>query len=86
MTIIEAFSVGCPALSTPVGGCRNIISNGFNGFLSESNTVEDYTRMLEKFILLTKEEKAKMSSNTLKTFKNYHIDNTASRYIEVYNG
>ena len=85
MTIIEAFSVGCPALSTPVGGCCNIISNGINGFLSESNTEEDYTRMLEKFILLTKEEKAEMSNNALKTFENYHIDNTASRYIEVYN-
>ena len=84
LTIIEAFSVGCPALCTPVGGCRNIISNGFNGFLSKSNSEEDYTKMLEKFILLTKEQKAEMRDNVLKTFENYHIDNTASRYIEVY--
>ena len=85
MTIIEAFSVGCPALCTPVGGCRNIISNGINGFLSESNSMEDYIKMLEKFILLSKDKKTGMRNNALNTFEAYHIDNTVAKYIEVYN-
>ena len=36
MTIIESFSVGCPALCTPVGGILNMIEDGDNGMLSKS--------------------------------------------------
>ena len=40
MTIIEAFSAGCPSLCTPVGGIVNMIENGVNGMLSEDLEIE----------------------------------------------
>ncbi len=84
MTIIEAFSVGTPALCTPVGGCLNIIRDSFNGLLAESVSENDYYNMLEKFVLLSKEDKIQMRKNAYNTFSKYHIDNTTCKYIDVY--
>ena len=41
MTIIEAFSVGTPALCTPVGGIVNMIEEDKNGLLSASLSIEN---------------------------------------------
>lgn len=84
MTIIEAFSVGCPVLCTPVGGCINMIENGENGMISEDLTVESYYRMLESFVTLKKEERCKLSSGSLNSFENYSIENCAKRYLQIY--
>lgn len=39
MCILEAQALGVPVVSTPVGGVCEIITNGHNGYLSDSDTV-----------------------------------------------
>lgn len=84
MTIIEAFSVGCPALCTPVGGILNMVENGQNGMLSSSLEVDDYYDMLKRFCELGDEEKEKMHIKAKESFAKYSIENSAKGYIEVY--
>ena len=84
MTIIEAFSVGCPALCTPVGGILNMIEDGKNGMLSASLSVEDYYSMLKRFCKLPSEQKKQMRFQAKESFAKYSIDNTAKGYLEVY--
>lgn len=84
MTIIEAFSVGCPVLCTPVGGCVNMIKRGENGMLSDDLTEESYYKILESFVLLSKEERATMSANAASSFVNYCIEKCANHYLQVY--
>ena len=85
MTIIEAFSVGTPALCTPVGGIINMISNGDNGMLSNSLSIEDYYLMLKQFCELTLEQKQQMRLKAKDSFMKYSIENTVKGYIEIYN-
>lgn len=84
MTIIEAFSVGCPALCTPVGGILNMIEDGKNGMLSASLSVEDYYSMLKRFCKLPLDQKKQMHQKAQASFAMYSIENTAMGYLEVY--
>lgn len=84
MTIIEAFSVGCVPICTPVGGCVNMIQSGKNGLLSEDLTEKSYYTMLMSFVSLSREQRSKMSADALASFANYSIENCAKQYLQVY--
>lgn len=84
MTIIEAFSVGCPSLCTPVGGIVNMIDDGVNGMLSKSLTVDDYYFTLKRFCQLSPEKRTQMRHKAKESYSKYSIKNTALGYIEIY--
>lgn len=84
MTIIEAFSVGCPVICTPVGGCVNMIESGQNGLMSENLSVESFCEVLESFVSLSEIEKKKMSECSLKSFNKYTIEKCAKQYLNIY--
>ena len=84
MTIIEAFSVGCPVLCTPVGGCINMISQGENGMMSASLTIDSYYKMLESFVVMSREERKRMSAQALAYLEKYTIKNCAEKYMKLY--
>lgn len=84
MTIIESFSVGTPALCTPVGGIVNMIDEGVNGMLSKSLSVDDYYNMMKEFCELTVSKKTRMRQKAKESFVKYSIANTAKGYLKVY--
>ena len=84
MVIIEAFSVGCIPLVTPVGGCLDMIVTGKNGFISPSLDENDYYEMIEHFITLQGHERRNISEQCLDSFKNYSIRKSAESYISAY--
>ena len=84
MTIIEAFSVGCPSLCTPVGGIVNMIENGVNGMLSDDLEVESYYKMLKSFCELTTEQRKQMRDMAKHSFAKYSIENSVRGYLEIY--
>ena len=84
MTIIEAFSVGCPSLCTPVGGIVNMIENGVNGMLSDDLEVESYYKMLKSFCELTTEQRKQMRDMAKLSFAKYSIENSVRGYLEIY--
>ena len=84
ITIIEAFSVGCPVLCTPVGGIVNMIEDGKNGLLSNNLSVENYYLMLKRFCELSSAQKKQMRQNSHESFAKYSICNTAKGYLQVY--
>lgn len=42
LSLLEAISIGCIPISTPVGGVPDVITNGVNGILSKSISEEDF--------------------------------------------
>lgn len=84
MTIIEAFSVGVPALCTSVGGIVNMIKDGVNGMLSDDLEVESYYKMLKSFCELNAGQRRQMSQNAKGSFAKYSIEKSAEGYMEIY--
>jgi len=84
MTIIEAFSVSCPVISTPVGGCKYMIDNTINGILSDDITEDSYYKALKRFVLMSDDERKFMRNNAKKSFEKYSIKNVADNYLKLF--
>jgi glycosyltransferase involved in cell wall biosynthesis len=62
-SLLEAASMELPIITTDNQGCRNVVEDGFNGFLvSTKNSIELATKMEQMFLLPT-EEQTKMGKN-----------------------
>ena len=86
ITIIEAFSVGCVPIVTPVGGCVNMVQDGINGFIANGISVDDYYSAIKRFISLNSIQKKELKKNAIDTLNNkYSIAMCANKYIELYN-
>lgn len=62
-TLLEALAIGRPVLASDVPGCREVVKEE-NGFLFEAKSVQAVTETLEKFYLLTQEEKTEMGKRS----------------------
>ena len=86
MTIIEAFSVGCPVITTPVGGCINMVVDGYNGFISATTNDEDYYNTICRFLNMTTDEYQQMRANAFSSFAKFDISEVANNYLKVFKG
>lgn len=85
ITIIEAFSVGCVPVVTPVGGCVNMIDNGVNGFISSAVDVHSYTNALLNFTALTSDNRFILRNKCIDDFTSkYSIDRTVTDYLTCF--
>ena len=85
ITVIEAFSVGCVPVCTPVGGCVNMIEEGVSGFLSADTTEQQYVAALRRFVTATAEHRYAMSEKVKAEFvAKYSIDITAKNYLTIF--
>lgn len=47
--IIEALSAGIPVIATPFGFAKDYIYNGYNGFITEFNDIEQLSKLMLRF-------------------------------------
>lgn len=62
-SLIEAAAMEKPILTTNNVGCRDIVEDGYNGYLAKPNDVESMAKIVEKFLTLTNEERSKLGKN-----------------------
>ena len=84
IVLLEALSVGCIPICSPVGGIPEVVQNGYNGILSKSNDVESYVAALNKFLSLSKEEQVTISEQARRSFDKFNIDKTSVAYCDYY--
>lgn len=81
MTLIEAGSMGKPLIATNVEGCKDIVRDGYNGFLCEARNSTSLANSMKRFIDLDAKSKEAMSMNA----RNFMIDNfDVENVIRIY--
>ncbi|WP_108808440.1 glycosyltransferase [Aquimarina spinulae] len=81
IVILEALSMGVPIISTPAGGIKDIIIDGYNGFLIEDFEVPSLTSAILKFIELSQANKKIMAANAKSCFEDcYEIQKVNQSY------
>mgnify|MGYP001276908536 CR=1 FL=1 len=80
-TLMEGASMEKPLIATNVTGCREIVIDNYDGFLCEVKNSKDLADKVEKFLLLSKEEREKLGKNGRKLMKEKFED---SKVIEKY--
>lgn len=84
ISLIECFGVGAIPICTPVGGIKDMIVDGKNGFLSNDISLESYVVALEKYLCLSEDEINKMKTYSKKEFQNYSMETCANKHELVY--
>lgn len=82
--LLEALSVGCIPICSPVGGIKNVISSGCNGLLSEDSTFESYYNAIINFLSFSENHKSEIRGNCISSFERFDIANSAKDYIKEY--
>lgn len=65
-TLLEAAAMSRPLITTDVPGCREVVSDGVNGFLCEATNAESFAQKMELFLALTTDEKKSMGDASRK--------------------
>lgn len=84
VTLLEALSVGCIPICSPVGGIPEVINSGENGFLSSDSSEEAYYNVLCRFLQCMETEMYRIKMNCLESFQKFRIPEVAQNYINVY--
>lgn len=66
MTLMEAASCAKPLIATNVPGCKEVVEDGYNGFLCRKRDASDLADKMEKLINLNKDELEIMGQNSRK--------------------
>lgn len=81
LSVIEAMSVGCVPIVTPVGALSEMLKNGALGFVSASTSQADY----EKAILAFLKNNHVKKDDLMKCFQdNYSVETMANKYNYIY--
>jgi len=81
--LIEALSLGCIPICTPVGGIPEMITDQVNGFFSKNVTETSFFEAIKAFHYFP--DKQKIAENGIHTFtQKYHIRLTAEKYCGLY--
>ena len=84
LTIIEAMFAGLPIIAADVGGIRELVQNGKNGFLIQSNSADELT---ERMIYLIKnpKERIRMGREGQRIAnENFTLDKMIQKYERLY--
>lgn len=84
IVLLEALSVGCIPICTPVGGIPEVITDRENGLLAKGIQLDDYIEVLYRFISMTDVDISEMKTNVHQSFERYSIDGTSREYCNYY--
>ena len=82
MSLMEAMGAGIPIIAVNGGAAPEIIKDGRNGFLVESNEFE----IAQKILLLSEnlEITSKIYKNNIEDSKRYSWPNIGQQYLKLY--
>lgn len=83
-TLMEGAAVEKPLITTNNVGCKDVVIDAYNGFLCKKQNGKDLADKIEKFLLLSQEEREKLGKNGRKLMKEKFEDNKViEKYYEV---
>lgn len=80
LVAIEAMSCGIPVAGANYLGTKDIVKDGYNGYLFNPDNAEDCAEKIIKTI----ENRKKMKKNARKTAEEYSIENTTEKLLKIY--
>ncbi|MEL7251485.1 MAG: glycosyltransferase family 4 protein [Bacteroidota bacterium] len=80
---IEAAGMGLPIIGTDVTGCRDAVSNGYNGILVKPKDADSLKAAMEE-LYLNKEKRITLGENGLEWSKNFHPEIIWKGYVKLF--
>ena len=75
--------MGKPILTTDNVGCRDIVEDGYNGYLAKPNDIDSMVEVVEKFLSLDENKQREMGNNgRKKVLKEFDEKIVINKYLE----
>ena len=84
ISLLEAVSVGCIPIVTPVGGCIDVVKNQENGFIVNSPEEIDIYNTLKQALNTSYREYDKLQKHVLADAKLYSISYCADSHFKLF--
>jgi len=84
ISLLEAISVGCIPICSPVGGIPEVITDKENGFLSYNSSEHAYYLAVRNYLNQTSDTLINIKNECIKTFSKFTIEHTVNKYIRLY--
>lgn len=84
ISLLEAMSVGCVPIVTPVGGGKNVVNDGHNGLICPSPEEADVYKAMKKAMSLKDEQLQSIRKNISSDFEKYTIDKCAELHMKLF--
>lgn len=85
LVMLEALSVGCPVISSPVGGVVDVIVSDKNGILTKGMDQSHLKDALLEFDQWSADKILEVRKNNLQLYKEYYsIERCAERYLSLF--
>lgn len=82
--LLESGSMGRVLLASDIPGCKEIVENGFNGFLFEPRSSESIIEKVNEYMLLSEDKKKEMGVNSrLKIEKEFNRTKVIQEYLKI---
>ncbi len=83
-TLLESAAMGRPLLATNVPGCKEVVVDGFNGFLFEAKNASSLIDKIKLYMAMSNDEKQLMAKNSRKLVEDRFDENyVIQAYVEV---
>ncbi len=82
--LLQAMAAGKVVISTLAGGIGEYLIDGYNGFSVPVGEFQLLGNKMKEALKLDKEEYNKLSQNAIKTAKNYSMEKTTDKYIQLF--
>lgn len=83
-SILEAMSVGRPIVTTNVPGCKQLVIENINGYLSEPKSIGSLVEAIEKILQLSPIELSKMGCNSRKIVEEkYDVSKVNKHMLDI---
>ncbi|MGL5988351.1 glycosyltransferase [Cetobacterium sp.] len=83
ISLIEACSAGLPIICTNVGSNNNVVKDGINGFLIESENEKLFSEKLQE-LMENQELRIKFSKNSVNISKDFSLEEKVKKLIKLY--
>jgi len=84
LVVVEGLSIGAIVAATVHGGPREIVKDGWNGFLIDPLNEEKTAKKIWKILTLPESEKNRIKKNAKESAKAYYWRNIATKIFEIY--
>ncbi len=84
--LLESSAMGVPAVTTNVPGCRDVINDGYNGFLCQAKNEKSLLKAMYRFLNLNYKKRLIMGQNSRKKAETYFNEKIVfERYKKLIN-
>ncbi len=84
LVVSEAMYCATPVIVSNIGGMKDQVADGYNGFIIEENTPKCLAKKMEEVLKIEAHNYKKLQQNCINSNEEYSLDNICNKLLQIY--